>query len=130
MPFNKVHFSSINKKAKTPKAFYDELNKEFKFTFDPCPINPTFNGLDIPWKKRNFVNPPYGQEIKKWIKKAYDESLKNKLCVLLIPARTDTVYWHEYVMKAKEIRFIKGRLVFENYNNSAPFPSCVVVFRK
>lgn len=114
--------------CKTPKSLYEELNKEFNFDFDPCPTNPKFNGLKIPWGKRNFINPPYGRKIKSWIKKAYEEYLRGKLCVLLIPSRTDTRWWHEYIMKSTDIRFIKGRLKFSNYKNGAPFPSCVVVF--
>ena len=75
------------------------------------------------------MNPPYGREISTWIRKAYLESLKpGTKVVCLIPARTDTRYWHEYCMKAKEIHFVKGRLKFGNSENSAPFPSAVVVF--
>ena len=122
----KVHFSSITDNWATPKDVYDELNKEFNFDFDPCPIGGE-NGLDVQWVGRTYVNPPYSQ-LKAWCKKAYEESLKGKLVVMLIPSRTDTIAWHEYVMKAKEIRFIKGRLKFGGSKNSAPFPSCVVVF--
>jgi len=124
----KVHFSSQRLDWQTPDELYKELNKEFHFTFDPCPVDPEFDGLKISWKKRNYVNPPFGREIGKWLNKGYEESLKGKLVVFLIPSRTDTKYWHSYVMKAKEIRFIKGRLKFNGASNSAPFPSCVVVF--
>lgn len=128
MTFNKVMFSSMKLDWQTPKSFYDELNREFNFNFDPCPKTPDFNGLDCDWGTKNFINPPYGSQLKKWIKKGYEESLKGKLCVFLIPSRTDTAYWHDYVMKAKEIRFIRGRLKFEGAKNSAPFPSCIVIF--
>ena len=114
----------------TPPTLMVELQQEFNFDFDPCPTNPSFDGLKVSWGKRNFINPPYGRKIKDWIKKAYEESLNNKLCVLLIPSRTDTKWWHDYIMKSKDIRFIKGRLKFSNYKNSAPFPSCVVVFNQ
>lgn len=123
-----VHFSSLRLDWKTPKETYNKLNEEFKFDFDPCPTNPTFDGLKINWGLINFCNPPYGREIGKWLKKGYEESLKGKIVVFLIPSRTDTIYWHEYVMKAKEIRFIKGRLKFDNFKNCAPFPSAVVIF--
>ena len=112
------------------KKFYEELNKEFNFNFDPCPTNPDFDGLKIEWKSRNFCNPPYGSEIKHWIKKGFEEAQKGKLVVFLIPSRTDTKYWHNYVMKSDEIRFIKGRLCFDDSGKPAPFPSCVVVFKK
>lgn len=125
----KVHFSSVRLDWQTPIAVYSKLNKEFRFTFDPCPRNPTFDGLKRNWCKRNFVNPPYGREIPKWIKKGYEEFQKGKLVVFLIPSRTDTKWWHDYIMKAKEIRFIKGRLKFGDSKNSAPFPSCIVVFK-
>ena len=79
-----------------------------------------------------FVNPPYGRGIDQWIQKAYEsaESDANTKVVMLIPARTDTKYWHDYVMKAEYIYFIKGRLKFGDSKNCAPFPSAVVVFRK
>ena len=127
--FNKVMFSSQRLDWNTLQWIYKELNKEFRFDFDPCPSNPTFNGLEIEWGKRNFVNPPYGKEIGKWIKKGFEEWKKRKLVVFLIPSRTDTKWWHEYVMKANEIRFIEGRLRFDDYKNSAPFPSCLIIFK-
>jgi len=120
--------SSLRLDWKTPKALYDKLNKEFNFDFDPCPETPTFDGLEIEWKDRNYVNPPYGKEIPKWCKKAYEESLKGKLVVMLIPSRTDTRWWHDYIMKADEIRFIKGRLCFDDCKSPAPFPSAIVIF--
>jgi len=126
----KVHFSSLRLDWKTPKALYEELNREFDFNFDPCPTNPQFDGISIEWKERNFVNPPYGREIPKWIKKGFEEAQKGKLVVFLIPSRTDTRWWHDYCMKATEIRFIKGRLKFDDCGNSAPFPSCLVIFKR
>ena len=124
-----VHFSSARSDWTTPKSVYKELNKEFHFLFDPCPSLPKFDGLKVNWHKRNFVNPPYGRAIVQWIKKGYEESLKGRLVVFLIPSRTDTRWWHDYIMKADEIRFIRGRLKFGGATNAAPFPSCVAVFR-
>jgi hypothetical protein len=124
-----VHFSSQRLNWKTPKLFYKELNKKFHFDFDPCPSKPKFNGLEIEWGKVNFCNPPYGRELPKWIKKGYEEWKKGKTVVFLIPSRTDTKWWHDYCMKASEISFIKGRLKFDEYKNSAPFPSCLVIFQ-
>jgi len=127
---NKGLFSSYKTDWKTPKGLYNELNKEFNFDFDPCPLKRgDFDGLKIAWGKRNFVNPPYGNAIKHWIKKAFNESQKGKLVVLLIPSRTDTHWWHDFIMKANEIRFIKGRLKFGDAKNSAPFPSAIIIFR-
>lgn len=127
---NRVHFSSERSNWKTPRAFYQALNAEFEFDFDPCPAAPDFDGLACEWGQVNFVNPPYST-ISKWVEKAYAEYRKGKTVVLLIPSRTDTRWWHEYVMKAFEIRFIKGRLQFDNQSGkaNAPFPSCVVIFK-
>lgn len=130
MKGQKPLFSSQNDNWKTPKMFYQVLDAEFNFDCDPCPIkrDPEWDGLSEEWGQRCYVNPPYS-EINKWIQKAYFEYIKGKTVVLLIPSRTDTKWWHEYVMKADEIRFIKGRLRFEGAKNSAPFPSCIVIFK-
>lgn len=127
----KLMFSSANDNWKTPDDVYKKLCNEFNFDFDPCPLNdkPDLDGLNIEWGKNNFVNPPYSN-IAQWCKKAYEESLKGKTVVLLIPSRTDTRYWHDYIMKANEIRFVKGRLKFGNSKNSAPFPSAIVIYRR
>lgn len=124
----KVHYSSLTDVWRTPKGVYQTLDAEFQFDFDPCPINPSFDGLTIEWGERNFVNPPYS-ELRKWIVKSYEQAMKGKLVVMLIPARTDTLAWHNFVMKADEIRFIKGRLRFGEAKNNAPFPSAIVVFK-
>ena len=124
---NDIHFKSERQNWKTPRAFYQALDSEFHFDYDPCPPNPVFDGLSTEWGMVNFVNPPYN-ECSEWCRKSYEESLLGKVVVMLIPSRTDTRYWHDYVMKAKEIRFIKGRLHFDDHKNAAPFPSCLVVF--
>ena len=112
----------------------------FSSKTDPCasPVNAKCanffteaeDGLAKSWEGFNsFINPPYGRGIEKWIKKAYEESRKEETSVtMLIPARTDTKYWHQYIMKADEVYFVKGRLKFGDSKNSAPFPSAVVVF--
>lgn len=120
--------SSITDEWRTPKRLYEELDKEFNFNDDPCPPGGG-GGLEREWGTICFVNPPYSG-IKEWIKKSYEEHEKGKTIVLLIPSRTDTRYWHEYIMKAQEIRFIKGRLKFNDGKGSAPFPSAIIVFRK
>jgi len=126
----KVHFSSQRLDWKTPKAVYQVLDAEFCFDFDPCPVNPKLNGLEIKWGNCNFCNPPYGREIERWIKKGYDEYTRGKTVVFLIPSRTDTSWWHDYIMKATEIRFIRGRLKFDDCKNAAPFPSAIVIFNQ
>lgn len=125
----KVHFSSANDYWRTPEDVYNSLNDEFRFNFDPCPIHPVHDGLNIEWGTCNFVNPPYSK-LAAWLKKGYEQSLLGKTVVFLIPSRTDTKAWHEYAMKADEIRFIKGRLKFQGAKHSAPFPSAVVIFNK
>ena len=93
-----------------------------------CPI--TFDGLQVEWGQSNFVNPPYGRHIAAWITKAHAEANKGKTVVLLIPSRTDTRWWHDHIMTAHEIRYIKGRLKFQGATNPAPFPSCVVIWNQ
>jgi len=138
--FNQVHFSSQTVEWPTPQGLFDELNEEFGFALDPCATDENAkcemyftkedDGLKQDWEKETvFMNPPYGREIGEWMKKAYESSFKGATVVCLVPARTDTRWWHDYAMNASEIKFIKGRLKFGDAKNSAPFPSAVVVFR-
>lgn len=124
-----VHFSSLRLDWQTPKHIIEELTEEFGVMFDPCPPDPNFDGLKIEWRPVNFVNPPYGREIGKWCKKAWVEACKGKTVIMLVPSRTDTIWWHDYIMTATEIRFIKGRLKFDDQKNPAPFPSAIIVFK-
>ena len=87
------------------------------------------DGLSQEWRGVCWMNPPYGRTIGKWMKKAYESSLEGATVVCLVPARTDTNWWHDYAMKG-DIEFIKGRLKFGGSKNSAPFPSAVVVFKQ
>jgi len=105
----------------TPRDFYEKLNKEFDFTFDPCPFKhdlSLWNGLEIEWEERNFINPPYSKTLKEsFVKKAVEESKKGKLCVMLLPVSTSTKLFHEVILpNQKEIRFIKGRIKFSGVN--------------
>lgn len=125
---SKIHFKSERQNWRTPDGFYKALDSEFNFTFDPCPPSPYFDGLRVDWGSVNFCNPPYS-DISVWIKKGFEEFQKGKTVVFLIPSRTDTKWWHEYCMKATQIRFIKGRLKFDDQKNNAPFPSCLVIFK-
>ena len=134
-----VHFSSEDHTWATPPEVFDPLDEEFNFTLDPCASEHnhkcdkyyTFedNGLLKSWANEVvFCNPPYGRVIGEWVQKCYNESLNGATCVMLIPSRTDTKWWHDYVMKG-EVRFIKGRIRFVGARNSAPFPSAIVVFK-
>lgn len=134
-------FSSKTDLWATPQDFFNRLNDEFCFDVDVCasPENAKCDifftkeqdGLSQSWGKNIcWCNPPYGREIGKWVKKAYISSEdEDSTVVMLLPARTDTKWFHEYIYNKSEIRFIKGRLKFGDSKNSAPFPSMVVVFR-
>lgn len=131
-----IHFSSKSDQWSTPQDLFDKLDKEYHFTLDPCATHDNAkcakyytlesDGLSQDWSGETvFVNPPYGREISKWIKKAYES---DTTVVCLVPARTDTAWWHDYAMKGN-ITFIRGRLKFGGHKNSAPFPSAIVVFK-
>ena len=125
----------------TPQDFFDNLNEEFHFTLDPC-ANEENHKCDLFYTKEQdgltkdwgghvvFCNPPYGRvDTGLWVKKCAKEASHCKAVVMLIPARTDTKWFHQYIYgKAKEIRFVKGRLKFGGSKDAAPFPSMVVVF--
>ena len=125
----------------TPKEWYAYLDLEFKFTLDPCCVEetakckkfytPADDGLSKSWEdERVFMNPPYGRELAKWMEKAYRESREHgALVVCLVPARVDTQWWHQFAVKAADVRFPIGRLKFEGAPASAPFPVAIVVFR-
>ncbi len=138
---NDVHFSSASCEWETPQDLFDKLHKIHNFDLDVCAAPgvqkcPTFfskvtDGLSQNWKLFSksccWMNPPYGREIRKWMRKAYHESQKGCKVVCLVPARTDTQWWHEYAMKG-EIQFLRGRLKFSKNKNAAPFPSAIVIF--
>ena len=131
MSLNRSLFSSASVHWSTPKQTYEALEKEFgAFDFDPCPLGGLAIGLETEWKGNVFVNPPYGRGVETWVKKGY-ESAKNggATVVMLLPSRTDTKWFHDYALKAQEVRFLRGRLKFGDAKNSAPFPSCLVIFR-
>lgn len=133
-------FSSKNDSRETPQEFFDKLNEEFSFDIDVCASSENAkcdifftkeqDALAQRWKGICWCNPPYGREVGKWVKKAYISSKQsNCIVVMLLPARTDTKWFHEYIYNQAEIRFIKGRLKFGGSANSAPFPIMVVIFR-
>jgi hypothetical protein len=127
---SRVVFSSQSVHWAMPRRVYDALDAEFHFDFDPCPLGesevdgaaPLFSS----WKgRRVFCNPPYNREIIKFLTRASEA----EIAVFLLPSRTDTQWFHEFVLpKAREIRFIRGRLKFGEAKNNAPFPSVICIF--
>lgn len=142
---NKALLSSENMNWCTPQDFFDKLDREFHFVLDAAAteksakcaryFTPETDGLSQSWDVGGaaFCNPPYGRQIGAWVEKAYTEATRGYTVVLLIPARTDTQYFHDFIYRKAEIRFIRGRLKFTdeegNAKQSAPFPSMVVIYR-
>lgn len=145
-----LHFSSASDNWETPQWLFDELHREFNFQLDVCAsehnkkcvvyFNKEDNGLVQKWHehaKTAWMNPPYGREIGKWVRKAKMESLAGVTVVCLLPARTDTRWFHDYIWDKEKsmpqdnvsVRFLQGRLKFGGASNSAPFPSMIIVFR-
>lgn len=139
MSINGALFSSNDMTWTTPRELFDWLNTRFDFTLDPCCLpetalcpkfyTPEEDGLLQSWHgERVFMNPPYGREIGRWVEKAYRESCKGALVVALVPARTDTAWWQNFVMGKASVCYLAGRLKFGNSKQSAPFPSALLVF--
>ena len=128
---NRVVFSSQSDHWSTPEAVYSGLDREFHFSCDPTPLMSKDDGRKVKWTGSVFCNPPYSR-IGEFIRTGlWHLTAKNcSSIVFLLPARTDTSWFHEFCLKAEEIRFIKGRLRFGRARNSAPFPSMIVVFRE
>lgn len=132
-----VHFSSATDLWATPQDFFDKLNEEFGFETDVCAsadnakckrfFTKEEDGLTQFWSGVCWMNPPYGRKIGLWMRKAYEAAQISATVVCLVPARTDTAWWHDYSAKG-EVRFIRGRLKFGGHKNAAPFPSAIVIF--
>jgi len=140
-----VHYSSAFASWRTPRGVFDDLHAEFDFTVDGCSSDENAL-LERHWTERDepllkswtgervFINPPYGRQISRWMEKAWTESA-HALIVALVPSRTDTAWWHDYVMRSSEIRFVRGRLEFAGHvkenpdSHNAPFPSAIVVWQ-
>lgn len=140
---NEGMFTSERLDWATPQGFFDLVAEEFDFTLDAAasPHNTKVadayytedeDALTLPWEGVVWCNPPYGRGIGKWVQKGYEEAQKGALVAMLIPARTDTSWWHEYVMRAHEVRLVRGRLVFGQgeATSNAPFPCALVIFRE
>jgi phage N-6-adenine-methyltransferase len=132
-----VHFSSKTDLWATPQDLYDKYHARYLFELDVCATAENAkcsryftiedDGLAQEWRGRCWMNPPYGREIGAWMAKAWSSAAAGALVVCLVPARTDTAWWHDYAIKG-EVEFLRGRLKFGGHKNSAPFPSAVVVF--
>ena len=136
---NDVHFSSTTDLWATPQAFFDTIHAEFGFTLDACALpenakcarfyTPERDGLKQAWQGVVWCNPPYGRVIGQWVQKAHESAQAGATVVLLLPARTDTRWFHDYIYNRAEIRFLRGRLKFGGATTGAPFPSMIVIFR-
>lgn len=133
-------FTSRTEEWETPQYVFDKLNEEFHFDLDVCATQDNAkckryftkedDGLSQIWTGVCWMNPPYGREIYRWMKKAWMSAVgvQRATVVCLVHARTDTKWWHDFVTKASVVRFIKGRLKFGDGKQSAPFPSCIIIF--
>ena len=134
--------STGNIVAETPKYLFDKISSIFNFSLDACALpenakcenyyTPKDDGLSKPWRGGVWCNPPYGREISSWVKKAYEESQKeyNSFVLMLLPARTDTKWWWDWVQGKATLFFIKGRVKFGDHNVGAPFPSVLALYMK
>ena len=137
---NDSWYTSESQEWGTPQELFDKLDSEFRFTLDPCSTDQNAkckkhytieqDGLTQDWTGETvFCNPPYGRGVEKWIQKCADVANRGSVAVMLIPARTDTKAFHEYIYGKAEIRFLKGRLKYGDGKGNAPFPSMIVIFR-
>lgn len=134
-----ILFRSTSEEWETPKKIFDALNDEFHFDIDLAALphnakcnkfyTPIVDALKQEWKGVCWLNPPYGSQLRQWMKKACESFKKGATIVCLVPARTDTLWWHDYVLPYAEIRYLRGRLKFSAASNSATFPSAIVIFR-
>ena len=136
---NELHFSSASDLWSTPQHLFDSLNGIFNFTLDVCASSENTkcasyyteeqDGLAQEWTGVCWMNPPYGRVIGKWIQKAYESAKAGAVVIGLLPARTDTKWFHDYIYGKAEVRFIRGRLKFGGCANSAPFPKLLVIWK-
>ncbi|WP_067738329.1 DNA N-6-adenine-methyltransferase [Novosphingobium naphthalenivorans] len=140
MTIHNALYSSATDEWPTPFAFFADLNREFRFTLDPCATRQNAkcprhftkaeDGLVQDWGRETvFCNPPYGRAISAWVKKCHQAAQAGATVVLLIPSRTDTRYFHDWIYGKAELRFVRGRLKFGDGKQSAPFPSLLAIFR-
>ena len=136
---NKVHYSSKSCMWSTPQDFFDRYDAIYHFETDVCALpenakcaryfTPEMDGLKQEWTGVCWMNPPYGREIGKWVRKAYESARDNLATVVcLLPARTDTAWYHDYILPHADVEFVRGRLKFGGAKSGAPFPSIVATF--
>lgn len=140
---SKTMYSSASVEWATPQDLFDRLNAKYRFTLDVCAttenakcsryFTPEQNGLEQEWGvDRVWCNPPYGRNIGDWVRRCsgagFEVRQRPELAVMLLPARTDTRWWHDFVIPYGRVEFIRGRLKFGGAKNAAPFPSAIVVF--
>lgn len=142
MNLTKGMTSTGNVIVSTPREFFDSLSRIFNFSLDACALpenakcesfyTPADDGLSKPWRGGVWCNPPYGREISKWVEKAYQESKEdyNDFVLMLLPAKTDTKWWWEWVQDKATLFFVKGRIKFGEHNIGAPFPSVLALYTK
>lgn len=133
-------FLSTKRDWETPQAFFEHWDEQYGFTLDAAAsaanrkcdayLDEAIDALSQPWPGVVWCNPPYSHGIGAWVRKGYEEAERGSTVVMLIPARTDTGWWHDYVMRAAEIWLVRGRIRFSGSPINAPFPSCVVVFHR
>jgi phage N-6-adenine-methyltransferase len=136
---NNVHFASDRHDWETPGDLFGALDREFRFSLDAAAsvtnakvaryYTAEDNGLAQPWLGTVWCNPPYGRAIGGFVRKGWESAQEGATVVMLVPARTDTAWWHDFVMEADEVRLLRGRLRFVGAPHCAPFPSAIVVFR-
>lgn len=136
---NSIVYSSRFDEWTTPKELFRSLDSVYNFETDLCATHENAlcsryytkeqDGLAQEWTGVCWMNPPYGRQVGKWMRKAYESARRGATVVCLVPARTDTAWWHDYAAKGK-VTFIRGRLRFGGSNNNAPFPSAIIVFDK
>ena len=137
-PFDQGWFNRDKKDYETPDNIFNPLNEEFGFTLDVCSNDANAkcerhyteedDGLNMEWNGVCWMNPPFGRVMKKWVKKAFDEWKRGNTVVCLLPARTNTVWWHDWVMQG-EVRFLRGEIKFKGYERGLWMPMAIVVFK-
>lgn len=141
MGIGKNYFKSNSEEYETPPEIFEPLQKEFDLQLDVCATKENTkcdlfftkeeDGLTKEWDRSFWMNPPFGRNLKKWVQKAYEESQKGVIGVLLLPVRSNTIWWHKYIIDTKaEVRFLKGEIKFVGYERGLWLPFAIIIFNK